>query len=104
MLRPDFRGSFVAKLATWHDDPLWPDRGIVDLYCHPNFWSKATTLLSQLPIPHGKRAIAYADTRCAEQLEALSNCGFQTLTTLPHWLATDYDELDSTDVVLLEKS
>lgn len=93
----------AVGLVTWHDDPLWPNRAIVDLYCHPNFWSEATALLSQLPVAPNKGVIAYADAGCVGQLKAFADCGFQILTTLPRWLATDYAQSDYSDVVLLEK-
>lgn len=95
-------GAAVA-LATQRPDPMWPNRCLVDLYCHPNFWTESSTLLAELPLPTGKRLVAYADASCLEQCNAFREAGFQTVATLPRWLPTDFARSDYADVILLER-
>ncbi|MDF2439235.1 MAG: FR47-like protein [Abditibacteriota bacterium] len=102
VLQKNTTGATVG-LATWHDDVQWPDRRLVDVYCHPDYWNEAPALLSQLAVPPDKYVIAYADESCEPQLQAYYDSGFKIVTTLPRWLAIDSAQSGYTNVMLLEK-
>jgi hypothetical protein len=68
----------VATLTT---HPIWGGTRILDVLCHPNFWSCASALCADLG-GDGK-VVAYADSASSEKLDALAGLAFQTEATLP---------------------
>ncbi|RJP72924.1 MAG: N-acetyltransferase [Candidatus Zixiibacteriota bacterium] len=77
-------GGAVVGVAGWTEHPLWPDTLLVDLYCHPRFWSRAGELLSRLALSDGPRRVTYSDS--PDKDAALQAAGFVPAATLPHWI------------------
>lgn len=72
----------IVGLASCHPDPLWPGVCVLDVYCHPAFWSEAPRLLERIPTTSGKRLIAYADSQTPQRSDALRAAGFTARGTL----------------------
>jgi len=82
VLRSD-RGA-VLGFATRLPDPLWPDRDLLDLYCHPPAWNRAGELLAALAPNPGRAAAAYVDDPA--KASALAAAGWRRTARLPDWL------------------
>ena len=67
----------VVGIAMWDWHPIWPEVCLVDLYCHPDFWTDADNLLARLTLPDAAHYIAYADADAPAKCQALQNIGFQ---------------------------
>lgn len=93
----------VAGIAAWNAHPLWPDVCLVDVFCHPGFWTQAHELFGALALPQGERCIAYADLECPEKAKLLRAFGFRQTATLPQQLAIDHAKTRFTDVEVYEK-
>jgi GNAT superfamily N-acetyltransferase len=76
----------VVGMASREVHPLWPHTDIVDVYCHPAWWDRADELLKRLP-PSSGRSVAYCDAGVQAKREVLLAAGYQSLTTLPRWVA-----------------
>lgn len=87
VLQNQGNGALVG-LATYHDHPLWPATYLLDLYCHPAYWTEAPALLAALQLPLEQRTVIYADSKDQAKQAVLAAQGFQPVATLPHWLTT----------------
>lgn len=68
----------AAGLAMWARHPLWPATGIIDVYCHPEFWARGgRELLDSLKVPPFERLLAYSDEGCAAKAQVLEASGFR---------------------------
>ena len=68
--------SAVVGFATWGWHPIWPGACTVDVYCHPDFWGEASSLLSSLTLPDADFYLAYGDPGCEQKHEVLGKAGF----------------------------
>ncbi len=73
LIRPETGAIVGAAVAGGH--PLWPDTGLLDVYCHPAFWDWGTELLAALDLP-GDRWLAVSDDGCPEKEAVLAAAGF----------------------------
>jgi GNAT superfamily N-acetyltransferase len=94
----------VTGLSSWGWHPQWPKTCVIDLYCHPEYWSRGSELLGQLSLPVAHQTIAYCDAGLDAKLEVLRAAGFKPLATLPHWVARDAARTSYLDVQILVKS
>jgi GNAT superfamily N-acetyltransferase len=94
----------VVGLASWGRHPLWPKTCLVDVYCHPAYWSRAAELLEQLSLPEANHIVAYCDAGFEAKLEVLRCAGFKPLATLPQWIARDAVQSGFLDVQIFAKS
>ncbi|MBI5092206.1 MAG: GNAT family N-acetyltransferase [Candidatus Hydrogenedentes bacterium] len=94
----------VLGMAVWDWDPLWRDACLVDVYCHPDHWSRADELLAALELPQAARYVAYTDPECAMKCELFRRAGFRSVVTLPQWTPGDSANTHRVDVTLLEKA
>jgi hypothetical protein len=88
----------VVGVAVWDWHPLWPDTGLLDVYCHPNYWDRAQELLASLSPPKIRRFVAYADAGCTHKARILSELGFRQQGTLKRWVAADWAQTAFVDV------
>ena len=93
----------VVGLTVWGHDPLWPDTCLVDVYCHPDYWDRASDLLAALALPDADRYVAYGDPTCAAKIEVLKVAGFREAATLSNRLAADAAKADFADVIAFER-
>jgi len=101
LVKPDT--SAVVGLAVWSRDPLWPDTCLVDVYCHPNFWTRAGDLFDSLKLPKDHRLLTYAEETCPAKREVLEAKGFKQTVVLPIRVAEDRKRSNWTDVMVYEK-
>jgi hypothetical protein len=94
----------VVGLAIWDWDPLWPSTGVVDVYCHPDFWEEGGALLGALPLPEAERYVAYSDADCLEKGEVLRSAGFRPVARHARRAALDRARTRWVDVSVWEKS
>ncbi len=73
----------VVGMASRLPDPIWPDRDVLDVYCHPNAWRHAGSLLAAIPSQAGRACVAYSDDRARSA--ALDIVGFRHVASLPDW-------------------
>ena len=90
----------VVGLASWRPHPLWPNTCLLDIYCHPNFWSRAGDLIDELSLPTSQRVVAYADGPDDAKARALEAAGFERVATLPQWVAADARQSQRRDVAV----
>ena len=95
--------SAVVGLAAWSQHPVWPNCAIVDVYCHPQFWSPADELFDALNPPRSARRIAYADETCPRKLDTLTRAGFKKTAVLPRRVPADAANSRYLDVFVLER-
>jgi hypothetical protein len=67
----------VVGLSAWNWHPLWKEVCVVDVYCHPSYWSHAPRLLAALKLPAAATYVAYGDAQCPEKLSVLEQAGFR---------------------------
>jgi hypothetical protein len=79
------RGA-VAGWTSLMPDPMWPDRGVLDVYCSPAGWTAAVEMIRDVLRARAGRVIAYSDTESVEKDRALRATGFRPVATLPGWL------------------
>lgn len=97
-------GGAVCGIAAWGNDRLWPRTAVVDVYCHPDYWSWASDLLAALSAPENvDRVIAYADGDCPARRQAMEEAGFSEVARLPNFVAADAARSRCTTVTLLEQ-
>jgi GNAT superfamily N-acetyltransferase len=75
LVKPDT--GAVVGLAAWTTDDQPGDACLVDVYCHPQFWSRAGDLLDALSLPDGCAARAQADDGFEPKRDALVAAGFK---------------------------
>ena len=95
--------SSVVGVATIDRDPVWPGTCVVDVFCHPEFWTHAGALLDQITWPDAHRYVAYCDVGWQEKETALGEAGFEREATLKHWVSVDRAATDFVDVNLWVK-
>ncbi len=44
----------IVGVASWTRHPLWESHCILDVYCHPDFWTSAPALIDALALPAGR--------------------------------------------------
>jgi hypothetical protein len=93
----------VLGIALLTHDPMWHRGWTLDVYCHPDHWSRAGDLIAQIAIPDDGPVIAYADASCPAKLDALHRAGFKQTATLHRRLWTDCQRQQSVDVIQLER-
>jgi hypothetical protein len=77
---------------------------VVDLFCHPQAWSRAPELLAALlPLPAG-RAVSYVDVALAPKRSALVTAGFRPVAELPRWVAADARGRNQVDVTVYARN
>lgn len=79
----DARSAAVLGLACRRPHPLWPDRDILDVYCHPRWWHRAGDLLAALPSAGGKHTVAYVDRDHLPKQAVLAAAGLRLAAVLP---------------------
>jgi hypothetical protein len=95
-----FSGAVVGFVMwSWH--PLWPDTGLIDVYCHVRYWSKAGELLNRLELPKADRYLAFAD--CETKKKVLLEYGFKETIMLKNRAATTWTKAVFNDVSVFEK-
>jgi len=67
----------VLGVAAWCDHPLWPGTILLDVYCHPAFWSMGDRLMRVLTWPQDRLVMVYADASCPQKTHLLSTLGFK---------------------------
>lgn len=81
VLRTD--AGAVVGMASRLPDPIWPDRDVLDVYCHPRAWSRAAELLAAIPAQASRACVAYSDDRARSAV--LAAVGFRHVASLPDW-------------------
>ncbi len=76
----------VLGLAVWMFDPVWPATCVVDVFCHEDYWSRGSEMLSALAFPPGRRRVAYGDSSCPPKQAVLQAAGFARAGVLEKWL------------------
>ncbi len=66
----------VVGLATWDWDPIWPHTCVVDVFCHPEFWSHGKETLGYLGLPDADRYVAYCDVGFVPKESCLERSGY----------------------------
>lgn len=99
VLQNQINGAILG-LATYHDHPLWPETYLLDLYCHPAYWTEAPALLAALQLPTELRTVTYADSEDQAKQALLVAQGFQSVATLPHWLTATASHNHQVDVLI----
>lgn len=79
----------VVGAASWGPHPLWPHTALVDVYCHPAFWSRGPALLVALDAPAAGRCLALSDDGCPAKAEVLDAAGFRPTARFSGRLAVD---------------
>lgn len=90
----------VASLA-W--DLVWPVV-VVDVYCHPDHWSRGDELLAGLNIPRAARVLSYADAGCPEKIKLLGRHRFLPAETLKGHAFADAAHTRRIDVLAFERA
>ena len=93
----------VLGLAVRKAHPLWPQTGLVDVYCHPAAWSAAGDLLAGVLSGATPRCVAYTDAACQAKADVLSAAGFAEAGSLPEWLPPDQAGGSPLDVTVWRK-
>ena len=94
----------VLGLASWSWDPLWPETALVDIYCHPKWWTWGSELLSHLQVPPAERYLAYVDGLNASRDEVLAKGGFAPAEILRKRVAADRARQVLVDVTVWQRS
>jgi hypothetical protein len=97
------RTSAVVGVAVWDWHPLWPELCLVDVYCHPRFWSTAAELLPSLSTPAGARCLAYADASSEAKCATLLRAGFKRTAMLEKRVLRNKATGAFEDVALFER-
>ena len=90
----------ILGLATYHDHPLWPETSLLDLYCHPAYWTEAPALFAAVQLPLEQRTVTYVDSEDQAKQAVLAAQGFQPVATLPHWLTATASHNHQVDVLI----
>jgi hypothetical protein len=93
----------VVGLTTWDWHPLWEDTCLVDIFCHPDYWSEAGSLLKSLPLPEAERYIAYGDIDCKHKTKVLLDDDFRQTTILKRRVRRNMKRNVFLDVRVFEK-
>jgi hypothetical protein len=92
----------VVGIAAWGWEPHWPKTCLVDVYCHPDFWRSADTLLASLELPQAERYVAYSDASSAKDA-VLEEAGFSCTGVWEKRVALDHLRRRFADVSVWEK-
>ena len=92
----------VVGFTAWDWHPLWEDTCLVDVFCHPNYWDEAGSLLTSLPLPEADRYVAYVDVDCTQKTELLLEQGFKQTAIFERRVPRDYAKQSFVDVALFE--
>ena len=102
LVRPET--TAVVGFACCGAHPLWPATTLLDVYCHPEYWSRAAELLDALSPARGQRQLAYVDAACPAKAAALVAAGFQPTATLAERIDQDVARTARLDVTIYEKA
>lgn len=83
--------------------PLWPQTGLVDIYCHPDFWDWSGELLHGLDLRARDRWLALSDAGCPDKAAVLAAAGFSTVGTARQRLPIDTEKSKFVDVTEWER-
>lgn len=93
----------VVGVTAWNWHPLWKEVCVVDVYCHPDYWSQAPRLLASLKLPPAASYVAYSDAQIPEKFSVLEQAGFKKAGVLKTHLALNIAKTGFTDVWYWEK-
>jgi hypothetical protein len=102
VLRSKLSGAGVG-FATFGRHPIWEELSLVDVFCHPDFWSQSDGLLASLPLRPKGHFIAYADLNWASKDPALRRAGFRQTAVLARWAPQTSAKTSFVDVAVYEK-
>lgn len=95
-------GAVVGAAAS-ADHPLWPGTGLVDVYCHPDYWDWAGELLFALDPGDYDRRLALSDAGCPDKAQVLAAAGFTAVSTVADRLAANTAKSAFVDVTEWEE-
>ncbi|MDA0336839.1 MAG: GNAT family N-acetyltransferase [bacterium] len=98
VLRQQSTGAIVGA-AVAGDHPLWPQTGLVDVYCHPDFWEWGAELLGALERPQRDRWLACSDDGCPAKESVLAAAGFTSTQRAARRIAVDTAKSAFADVL-----
>jgi len=101
LVRPETGAVVGAAIAG--DHPLWPDTGLLDVYCHPDFWDWGTELLGALQRPGRDRWLAVSDDGCTAKDAVLAASGFTSTQRAVRRIAVDTRKTAFADVIEWEQ-
>lgn len=101
LVRPETGAVVGAAVAG--DHPLWPDTGLLDVYCHPDFWDWGTELLGALERPRRDRWLAVSDDGCCAKDAVLAAAGFTSTQRAARRIAVDTRKTAFADVLEWEQ-
>ena len=78
--------------------PLWPDTGLLDVYCHRDFWDYGAEVLGALDLPSMGRWLAYSDDGCPEKDAVLAAAGCTSMSRTTDRVAVDTEKTRFADV------
>ncbi len=93
----------AAGFATVGSHPVWAELRLVDVFCHPDFWDRASDLLASLPLPPSGHFIAYADVGWADKDRVLRCAGFRQTAVLARRAPQSSAKTAFVDVAVYEK-
>lgn len=79
----------VCGFACWQWHPIWWGMVLLDVYCHPDYWDRASDLLAALSLPDAERVLAYADEDCPQKWAALQGLGLEKTAVFPATMPVD---------------
>jgi GNAT superfamily N-acetyltransferase len=101
-MQKDDNGAVVG-FAMRDTHPSWPDAGQLDLWCHPDYWDRASELIAPLGLASAGRTIAYGDSDSPLKNRALKSLGFRAIGTLPRFVAADARKKRFADVIVYDR-
>lgn len=93
----------VVGAAVAGSHPLWPDWGLVDVYCHPDFWETGAELLQRVPSA-GQRWLAVSDEGCPDKDQALAAAGFSSNSRASERIAIDTEKTSYANTMEWQKT
>ncbi len=96
LVRPETGAVVGAAVAGEH--PLWPDTGLLDVYCHPAFWDYGTEILGALDLSQKNSWLAVSDDGCPDKDAVLAAGGFTSTGQAAGRVAVDTRRTRMADV------
>ena len=93
----------IVGVASWTRHPLWQSHCLLDVYCHPDFWTGAPALLDALALPGDVPVVVYGDNTCPQKIDVLAQLGFAQQAVLPKWMYADAAETIEVDLIVLRR-
>ena len=101
-LRGDDTGA-IFGLATFDEHPIWPRSLLVDVYCHPVGWERASEMIEVLDLDSADRQIAYCDAGFEAKETILESLGFRPSAMFPERIVVGAAKTRYADVREWEK-